>query len=415
MRRVNQMPATFVRPTYSESDLLPEEEIALRRREEEMDLRGRAIIAQHMNQLEQLAHLDLDAEKLEKLLEGVALLEKLDLLDEMHAQLGEIDLGEGFNYGGGGAGGVITKYVYVNVGGSGPTGERTAADIKREIEECTKVLFDPEAKEADITAANVNLERLYAEYEKSPEARAEAARKKEERRVRHEEENRAALQRLRARWTPARLESDQALRTRMRTLPMLRLVTMEPDAILKIHRADFTRFAFEGAQLEELRAVRANLPPFPAGMKAQMDWADVRIRFTTVHCVCVYVCLVCACVCMCCNCAHFVCRRSRLASTKWPATSSGLTTRPHPPTPSLLPRLQTASRLQTVLHLQRQRAETLCPRVSPLRLRRRPALARAARPLRRPARARVRLSLRRRRRRRHPWIRRSCRRSWRRL
>ena len=112
MRKVNQMPATFVRPTYSESELQPEEEIALRRREEEIDLRGRAIIAQHIDQLEQFARLDLDTEKLEKLIVGVALLEMLDMLDEMHAQLNEIDLGEGFNYGAGGGGGADLSSIW---------------------------------------------------------------------------------------------------------------------------------------------------------------------------------------------------------------------------------------------------------------------------------------------------------------
>ena len=174
---------------------------------------------------------------------------------------------------------VITKYIYVNVGGAGPDGARTIDDIKREIEECTKILFDPEAKEADIQQANVNLERLYAEFEKSPEARAEAARKKEERRLRHEEANKAALHSLKARWTPSRVDSDDALRNRLRTLPILRLIMVEPDAILKIHRADFTRFSFDGASLEELRAVRANLPPFPSGMKTQQDFSEVRFFF----------------------------------------------------------------------------------------------------------------------------------------
>jgi hypothetical protein len=35
-----------------------------------MELRGRAIIAQHIDQLEQLARLQLDGDKIEKLIEG---------------------------------------------------------------------------------------------------------------------------------------------------------------------------------------------------------------------------------------------------------------------------------------------------------------------------------------------------------
>lgn len=69
-------------------------------------------------------------------------------------------------------------------------------ELKKEIEELQKVIFSDTATEKEKADANIKLEKAIAAYEQLPEAKEEARRKKEERRLRNEPLNRAALARI---------------------------------------------------------------------------------------------------------------------------------------------------------------------------------------------------------------------------
>lgn len=129
------------------------------------------------------------------------------------------------------------------------------ADIKKDMEELQKIIFNPNSTEKEIADANIKLEKVMVEYEQSPEgtlffflnlacvnffvARAEAARLKDERKKKHDPLNKEALAKLKLQYNAENVKKTPALLTRVQENPELRLLFLDQDQILRLHQNDF--------------------------------------------------------------------------------------------------------------------------------------------------------------------------------
>lgn len=154
--------------------------------------------------------------------------------------------------------------------GGGPSGgdsNLTAEEIMNQIKEAQAIIFNDNSTEKQIAEANINLEKLMQQYEQTPECRAA----KEEKRQANEKLNKAALERVRA---ALKSLNEQDRKQRFTDNPELKLMFLEPQAILKLHQNDFKMFAIRGLTAEELRALRGCLPTFRKDQRVQLDWVD---------------------------------------------------------------------------------------------------------------------------------------------
>lgn len=152
-------------------------------------------------------------------------------------------------------------------GGGGGDATMTAEEIMKEIQEAQRIIFDENSTEKQVAEANINLEKLMVEYEKTPECRAA----KEEKRQANDKLNKAALEVVRAKFKA--LSPDQ-MKERLTNNPEMKLLLMEPPAILKLHQNDFKMFAIRGLTLEELRGLRGCLPTFRRDQQVQSGWVE---------------------------------------------------------------------------------------------------------------------------------------------
>jgi len=158
-------------------------------------------------------------------------------------------------------------------GGGRPAGT-SAEDLKKEIETLQKILFDPNSTDKDIAEANIKLEKVMLDYEKTPEYQMEIQRQKAEKRAKHEPLNKEALKKMKQIYNPQNVKTNPELLQKIGENPELRFLFMEPDTILKLHTSDFKAFSLRGLALEELRAIRACMPNFRKDQKVQQDWVD---------------------------------------------------------------------------------------------------------------------------------------------
>jgi len=143
----------------------------------------------------------------------------------------------------------------------------SAEELMKEIQEAQRIIFDDKSTEKQIAEANINLEKLMQQYEQTPECRAA----KEEKRAANEKLNKAALERVRANLKA--LSPDQ-IKQRLTDNPEMKLMLMEPQAILKLHQNDFKMFAIRGLTVDELRALRGCLPTFRRDQSVQLGWVE---------------------------------------------------------------------------------------------------------------------------------------------
>jgi len=146
--------------------------------------------------------------------------------------------------------------------------------LKKEIETLQKILFDPNSTDKDIAEANIKLEKVMLDYEKTPEYQMEIQRQKAEKRAKHEPLNKEALKKMKQIYNPQNVKTNPELLQKIGENPELRFLFMEPDTILKLHTSDFKAFSLRGLALEELRAIRACMPNFRKDQKVQQDWVD---------------------------------------------------------------------------------------------------------------------------------------------
>jgi hypothetical protein len=151
-------------------------------------------------------------------------------------------------------------------GGGGGTG-LSYDELVKEIAEAQRIIFDENSKENEIADANIRLEKLMADYEKTPEYMAQ----KEEKRQANEKLNKAALEKVKG---ELKALSADALKRRLTDSPELKLIFMETNAILKLHQNDFKQYALRGLSYEELRGLRGCLPIFKSNQTVQLGWVD---------------------------------------------------------------------------------------------------------------------------------------------
>lgn len=221
----------------------------LMKREQELREREKAMEEREAKQNQQLANISNlgNFKDLEALAEKFA---KIDLIEKNLRQLeGQV------------------KEAKFSVGNNGGEPTMTAEELMKEIQEAQRIIFDDKSTEKQVAEANINLEKLMEQYEKTPECRAA----KEEKRAANEKLNKAAVERVRA---ALKALSPEQIKQRLTDNPELKLILMEPQAILKLHQNDFKMFAIRGLTLEELRALRGSLPTFRRDQQVQLGWVD---------------------------------------------------------------------------------------------------------------------------------------------
>lgn len=227
-----------------------QDDVLLKKREEELHARERAMAAREAAQ-------DVKYDNLSKLSnfkdleELAAKLEKIEQIEKLVSNLDAQVKSAKFSAGPGGHG--------------EPT--MSADELMKEIQEAQRVIFDDKSTEKQIAEANINLEKLMQQYEATPECRAA----KEEKRAANEKLNKAATERVR---TALKSLSPDQIKQRLTDNPELKLILMDPQAILKLHQNDFKMFAIRGLTSEELRALRGALPTFRRDQQVQLGWVE---------------------------------------------------------------------------------------------------------------------------------------------
>jgi hypothetical protein len=85
---------------------------------------------------------------------------------------------------------------------------------------------------------------------------------REEKRIRNEPINRKALEDMKLKYSDENLEHHPEFRARYDKNPALKLIFMAQQDLLKKHANDWKLYSTQGLTVEELRAIRGNLPKF---------------------------------------------------------------------------------------------------------------------------------------------------------
>jgi len=146
------------------------------------------------------------------------------------------------------------------------------ADIKREISQKTQMLMEENVPEKKKEAINIDLERLFIMLENTQEYKDEKHTVAHEKREKDEPIDRRCLETMRARYSEQNQNFNPAVAERFRTLPTLRLIIMDTVEIVKKHAEEWQLMTLNGLVLEELKAIRANLPQFSRSQTRQLAW-----------------------------------------------------------------------------------------------------------------------------------------------
>lgn len=152
------------------------------------------------------------------------------------------------------------------------SGTRTAADIKAEMEKLQTLIMDDSADKKEREAANLKIDKLFVELSNTDEHKAELRKAKEEKAKINEPLNQAALASMLQKL--ANIANNPDLMLRKKTNPALTLIGMERDVILGKHQSDFNNYLLGDLTEEELRAIRASLPPFRKDQKKQQEFLE---------------------------------------------------------------------------------------------------------------------------------------------
>lgn len=197
------------------------------------------------------------AQLLEKSASLEALAAKMAKLEEMEDVINKIKSG-----------------AFAVAGGGRPADFRSGAELKKEIEECQRILMEGKATDQEIEAANIRLEKALDAYEKTSEFQQEQAAKRREKEEREAPKNKAALQKMKGIYTLNALKTNPELLDKVRKYPELRLIMMDGESIMKKHENDFKMFVLSGLPMDELRAIRGSLPKFRTDQKVQVQFVD---------------------------------------------------------------------------------------------------------------------------------------------
>jgi len=191
----------------------------------------------------------------------VVKLEKLDKLDELIRKMENM------------------KYVGPGdvSGGGGTTSGRGYNELKQELDDLQKVIFDVENKysEKEKEDANIKYEKTFTEYSQTSEYKLELAQAQEEKRKQNEPLNKEALEKMRLIYNPDSIKNNPEIRDRVLKNPELSLIGMDPKAILSKHQNDFSQYLLRITDISELRAIRGSLPKFRNDQKRQQEWLEI--------------------------------------------------------------------------------------------------------------------------------------------
>jgi len=151
---------------------------------------------------------------------------------------------------------------------------RTYADLKKEMEELQKIIFDDKTSDKDREDANIKFEKIFIELQQTSEYKQELEKMNDDKRKLNEPLNKEALEKMMKKYSAENLRKDEELQEKLRTSPELQLIGMDPKLILSKHQNDFAQYFLRGLELDELRGILASLPKFRKDQKKQKEWVD---------------------------------------------------------------------------------------------------------------------------------------------
>lgn len=147
------------------------------------------------------------------------------------------------------------------------------AEIKAEMEVKTKALASAQT-EKEKGAINIELEKLFLLLENTREYKDEKLIEQQEKRAKNEPIDRKCLENMRVKYGEQNLRNRPDLAERVKTIPTLKLITMDPIEIVKKHADDWKFLTLGGLNADEMRAIRANLPQFARNQLRQLAWCQ---------------------------------------------------------------------------------------------------------------------------------------------
>eukprot|EP01129_Flabellula_baltica_P009775 TRINITY_DN4053_c1_g1_i2.p1 TRINITY_DN4053_c1_g1~~TRINITY_DN4053_c1_g1_i2.p1 ORF type:complete len:1001 (+),score=266.53 TRINITY_DN4053_c1_g1_i2:38-3040(+) len=156
--------------------------------------------------------------------------------------------------------------------GGGPV--RDYETIQAEIADLQVILFDPDTPEKELERINIEFEKLMSELEKTPEFLEQQEQHKREWKENNEGPNQEAFEQLRSKLENMRTKNPDEFREKLIASPMLKLILMTPDQILKKHQNDFKQYLLSDYTLKHLRAVFFALPDFRSDQEVQKQLVE---------------------------------------------------------------------------------------------------------------------------------------------
>jgi len=146
-------------------------------------------------------------------------------------------------------------------------------ELKKELEELQKVIFDDSTSEKDKAAANIKLEKVMRDIERTSEFQEEQRKQKEAWKKENEPKNKSAYERVFSQLKREYQSGSAAFREKMEKKSELALVLISPDDIKQKHESDFRNYVLDLSEAE-LRAIFHNLPTFRPDQETQKRFVE---------------------------------------------------------------------------------------------------------------------------------------------
>jgi len=151
-----------------------------------------------------------------------------------------------------------------------PESTKSYKELKEDLAELQKILFSPESSQQDIERANIEIEKVMQDIERSPDFQAEQAKQRNAWLAEQKPKNTAAFARVCASMQSMDVKEFTDL---MRKTPELQLILSTKEEILRKHQSDFRNYVLSVSE-DQLRAIRHNLPKFRPDQKTQIRFAE---------------------------------------------------------------------------------------------------------------------------------------------
>jgi len=145
--------------------------------------------------------------------------------------------------------------------------------LKSQIEEKTQALSKLNT-EKERESANIELEKLYVMFEATPEYKMEESAITEEKRRIYKDSDIKALEDMRAKYSEQSVAQNESARFRLKALPAIALLLLSPADIVKKPANEWKYITTSGLTVDEMKAIRANLPQFGRHQLRQLVWVQ---------------------------------------------------------------------------------------------------------------------------------------------